>query len=285
MSPILDSEALIPILRPRMFVDGDKDRSRVTFTSVLTINGVERKSKFSVPVFSNTVNEDIESLIVTIQGFQIYAATEGLWDVGPSVPVPLLFMEWPKCLTGTALQDWIEVQNRLAGIVNNWRMFKVCLSEFIVIKICGNPDAYEHQHDYLRERHVPETMYYNDYYKRLILINEASKWLLTPEAITRVYRERVPGATDAERLEYGIRLLWTLGTKTDDQVKDIVLRTAKVGDRVLLLNKPLDPKLKPHAGPYKVVSYDQSTGTLNIKRGRYVEPINIRLVRPYFGRS
>ena len=58
----------------------------------------------------------------------------------------------------------------------------------------------------------------------------------------------------------------------------------KDGDRVLILSQALDPKLQLHRGPYQVVSYDKATGTLHIQRKNYVEPINVRNVRPYFGR-
>ena len=46
----------------------------------------------------------------------------------------------------------------------------------------------------------------------------------------------------------------------------------------------VDPKLKLHEGPYKVLSYDRSSGTLHIQRRGYSEPINIRNVRPFFGK-
>jgi len=45
----------------------------------------------------------------------------------------------------------------------------------------------------------------------------------------------------------------------------------------------MDPKLKLHQGPFVVRAYNKSNGTLHIERKNYVEPINIRLVRPYFG--
>ena len=57
----------------------------------------------------------------------------------------------------------------------------------------------------------------------------------------------------------------------------------KPGDQVLILSGKLDPKLKLHEGPYTVVSYNASNGTLHIRRRNYIEPINIRQVRPYFG--
>jgi transposase InsO family protein len=57
----------------------------------------------------------------------------------------------------------------------------------------------------------------------------------------------------------------------------------KPGDKVLILAGGMDPKLKLHQGPYAVLSYNKSNGILHISRNNYVEPINVRLVRPYFG--
>ena len=57
----------------------------------------------------------------------------------------------------------------------------------------------------------------------------------------------------------------------------------KEGDKILILSSGLDPKLKLHEGPYKVLGVNKSTGTLHIRRKGYTEPINIRNVRPYFG--
>ena len=57
----------------------------------------------------------------------------------------------------------------------------------------------------------------------------------------------------------------------------------KAGDKVLILSGGLDPKMRLHQGPYRVVSYNKSNGTLHIIRKNYLEPINIRNVRPYFG--
>ena len=58
----------------------------------------------------------------------------------------------------------------------------------------------------------------------------------------------------------------------------------KKGDKILILAKSLDPKLQLHQGPYKVMGYNKATGTLHIQRKNYVEPINIRNVRPFFGK-
>jgi transposase InsO family protein len=57
----------------------------------------------------------------------------------------------------------------------------------------------------------------------------------------------------------------------------------KPGDQVLILSGGMDPKLQLHQGPYKVLSYNKLNGTLHIHRNNYVESINIRQVRPYFG--
>ena len=59
----------------------------------------------------------------------------------------------------------------------------------------------------------------------------------------------------------------------------------KAGDKVLVLSGRLDPKLKLHQGPYRVVSYDEASGTLHIRRRNYIESINIRNVRPFFGKT
>jgi RNase H-like domain found in reverse transcriptase/Integrase zinc binding domain/Reverse transcriptase (RNA-dependent DNA polymerase) len=57
----------------------------------------------------------------------------------------------------------------------------------------------------------------------------------------------------------------------------------KVGDRILILSNSMDPKLQLHKGPFNVVGFNKASGTLHIQRRNYIEPINIRLVRPYFG--
>ena len=64
--------------------------------------------------------------------------------------------------------------------------------------------------------------------------------------------------------------------------KQRIAHQYKAGDKVLVLAQSLDPKLTLHQGPFKVESFDRATGTLHIQRKNYVEPINIRNVRPYF---
>ena len=186
---ISDAEVPLPIIRPMIYLQADEARPTVSFTTVLNVNGHEHKSKFIVKVYSGASNEDVEALIGTLNGFKGYAAAEGQWDDTVVLTVDLLYMEFPKCLSGSAQQDYVEVKNRVAPRVtqHTWVNFKNILSEFITKKVCNNPDAYESQQDYLRERQVPQHMPYNEYYKRLTLINDSSTWLLTPKAITRVY--------------------------------------------------------------------------------------------------
>ncbi|CAB9522987.1 Transposon Tf2 [Seminavis robusta] len=57
----------------------------------------------------------------------------------------------------------------------------------------------------------------------------------------------------------------------------------KKGDHVLIKSSSMDPKMQLNVGPFKVVSFNKASGTLHIQRRNYIEPINIRLVRPYFG--
>ena len=58
-----------------------------------------------------------------------------------------------------------------------------------------------------------------------------------------------------------------------------------MGDRILILSGGLDPKLQLSEVPYRVVGVNRWKGTLSIQRRKYVEPINMRRVRPYYGTS
>ena len=55
------------------------------------------------------------------------------------------------------------------------------------------------------------------------------------------------------------------------------------GDKVLILAGGMDPKLALHQGPFEVLHFNKANGTLQIHRKNYIESINMRLVRPYFG--
>jgi hypothetical protein len=57
------------------------------------------------------------------------------------------------------------------------------------------------------------------------------------------------------------------------------------GDKVSILPTDMDPNLKLNQGPCKVAGYDANNGTLHTQRMHYMEPINTRIVRLYYGRS
>ena len=46
--------------------------------------------------------------------------------------------------------------------------------------------------------------------------------------------------------------------------------TSLAGDRVLILSRHRDPKTQLHRGPYKVLAYDNTSGTLHIRRNKYM---------------
>ena len=62
-----------------------------------------------------------------------------------------------------------------------------------------------------------------------------------------------------------------------------IAHTYKPGDYVLILTDRMDPTLNLHQGPFKVTHYNKMNGTLQIRRKNYIEPINVRNVRPCFG--
>ena len=63
-----------------------------------------------------------------------------------------------------------------------------------------------------------------------------------------------------------------------------IKHTYKAGDKILVLPNAMDPKMQLNRGPYRVISYDASSGTVRIQRNNYEEPLNIRRIRPYFGK-
>ena len=68
-----------------------------------------------------------------------------------------------------------------------------------------------------------------------------------------------------------------------EKTSDTLHTITKPRDKILILSGGLDPKLELHKGPFKVVDFNKSNGTLTIRRNHYLEPINIKRVRPFFG--
>jgi len=75
----------------------------------------------------------------------------------------------------------------------------------------------------------------------------------------------------------------TISQNNARENKSRVAHNYKKGDWILILSRHLDPKLQLHPGPFKVLSYEQSSDTLHIQRKNYAEPIKIRNERPYYG--
>ena len=50
----------------------------------------------------------------------------------------------------------------------------------------------------------------------------------------------------------------------------------KVGDRIIIPSGGLDPKLQLNQGPYRVIGYNQASGTLHIQQRNCAEPVNIQ---------
>ena len=66
-------------------------------------------------------------------------------------------------------------------------------------------------------------------------------------------------------------------TNSTQENKRRIAYQYKAGDKVLIMSgkMSIDPKLKLHEGPYRVLSYNKASGTLRIRRRNYVEPTNI----------
>ena len=72
---------------------------------------------------------------------------------------------------------------------------------------------------------------------------------------------------------------------TPEENKRRIAYRYQKGDKVLLLLNRNDPKLQLNQGLFTELFYKRSIGVLRIQRSKYVEPIHVRLVRPYFGRN
>ena len=156
---ISDDEAPFPIVRKERFMEADKMRTSTTKTIVVpaaTLGGVEEKSKFSIRIFSMDADEDLISLIITLQQFRSWAEAKNIWDAALNIDAKLLFMEFKKCLSGQAEQQWQEVEQRRLGPTTSrtFDLFKSMVAEFVVRKVAQDPTVYFKQYDYLLERRL-----------------------------------------------------------------------------------------------------------------------------------
>jgi hypothetical protein len=137
---IADYEAPFPLTRKEICVAADTPQ--LTTTKTIVISGdlegnPEEKSKFVIKIFSGAMFEDNIALIETINQFKSWASAKGLWNTPVQQPVKSLFIEWRKCLSGTAEANWDEIISRRIGATTTptFSLFKLCLSEFIVRKV------------------------------------------------------------------------------------------------------------------------------------------------------
>jgi len=224
---ISDDEAPFPIVRKERFIEADKARTTTTKTIVIpatTEGESEEKSKFSIRIFSMDGDEDLISLIVTLQQFRSWAEARNLWDAAPNVDVRLLFVEFKKCLSGQAEQQWQEVEQRRLGTSTSrtFILFKSMVAEFVVRKVAQDPTVYFKQYDYLLERRLPANITFRDYYNTLTLYSSYLPWLLDEDQIIQL--ESINNPLEFERQAVARGRLWKAGRLSNNQLRDIVLR-------------------------------------------------------------
>jgi hypothetical protein len=225
---IADYEAPFPLARKDICVAADNARLTTTKTIVVGSDlqgGPEEKSKFVIKIFSGAMFEDAIALIETINQFKSWAEAKGVWNTPVQQPVKSLFVEWKKCLSGTAEANWDEIISRRVGPSTSptFSLFKLCLSEFIVKKVIHNDDAYFVQKDYLMERTLPANMSFYDYYDFLQLYSSYMPWLLDVSQMIRM--KNITATMEFEREAQALQLLWTTGELSSQDRVDILLRT------------------------------------------------------------
>ena len=224
---ISDEEAPFPIVRKERFVEADKQRTITTKTVVIpatTQGGTEEKSKFSIRIFSMDADEDLISLIITLQQFRSWAEVRDLWEAAPNVDVRLLFTEFKKCLSGQAEQQWQEIEQRRVSATTSrtFILFKSMVAEFVVKKVAQDPAVYFKQYDYLLERRLPSNIAFRDYYNTLTLYSSYLPWLLDEDQIIQL--ESINHPLPFERQAAARARLWKAGRLSNNQLRDIVLR-------------------------------------------------------------
>ena len=235
---ISDEEAPLPIMRKERFLEADKQRTTTTKTVVIpatATGGTEEKSKFSIRIFSMDADEDLISLIITLQQFRSWAEARELWEAAPNVDVRLLFVEFKKCLSGQAEQQWQEIERRRlsAATSRTFVLFKSMVAEFVVRKVAQDPAVYFKQYDYLLERRLPSSMAFRDYYNTLTLYSSYLPWLLDEDQIIQLESINLPPAF--ERQATARARLWKTGRLSSNKPTRYCTSgdTAKLDESVL----------------------------------------------------
>jgi len=225
---ISDAAAPMPLMRKQMYQAADDARTQTKKVIVKKggQNGLEEKSTFMIRVFSGTTNEDLVSLLVTLNQFKAWAEAKGLWATSAATDATELFTEWRKCLASLAEQKWNEVQERIAGqAAKTFLLFKRCVSEFIVKKIAHDEDAYFTQKEYMSEQRIPNGMTFHEYYDQLELYGSYLPLLLDRQQMLQYQAAFI---NSQARLQYekealADQLLWSVGTLTEQEQVTIIL--------------------------------------------------------------
>ena len=225
---VSDYEAPFPMARKEVCVAADNARLTNTKTIIVgsELDGnLQEKSEFNVKIFSGAMFEDTLSLIETINQFKSWAEAKGLWNTPVQQPVKTLFVEWRKCLSGTAESHWDEIISSYihANTTHTFLLFKLCLSEFIVKKVVHDDNAYFVQKEYLKERSLPGNMPFYEYYNLLKLYSSYMPWLLDVKQMIRL--KDIQGTMSFEREQRAQQLLWTTGQLSSQDRVDILMHT------------------------------------------------------------
>ena len=82
---VTDMEAPFLLIPKEIYESTDQARMTTTKTITTTTSGAaDKKSKFSIRVYSGTHNEDLISLIVTINQFKAWAEAKEVWNTPPA---------------------------------------------------------------------------------------------------------------------------------------------------------------------------------------------------------
>mmetsp|Transcript_119887 Transcript_119887/g.346393 ORF Transcript_119887/g.346393 Transcript_119887/m.346393 type:complete len:508 (-) Transcript_119887:8685-10208(-) len=206
-----DDKAIVKFLREAKYEEGDHARSTLYKTTVIpaTMLKPKKKHKFPVTQFGAMDGEDVEALLKTVQQFKRWAEAEGLWNLPYTHDARDLFVEFGMCLTGKAEIQWNEISQRY--VQKHYSKFKEALSEFIVDKVLTNHQAYLEQKEYMLHRMMPKEMTFQEYWKRLQVMNGYLPWLLNEDQVISI--EDI-GGPQFERRDKANAYLWAINVKT-----------------------------------------------------------------------
>ena len=100
-----DDHVAFPLLRADKYKNARHQEAHLEVQRPLA-GGAERV-QFLVPYFSEADNKDVESFFDTLQKFELYARTQGIWDDdNPAAQQADLFAKFLLCLESSAKDKW-----------------------------------------------------------------------------------------------------------------------------------------------------------------------------------